>query len=107
MIILRESHSYDNYFGTYPGGNGKTAGLRCEDERPDPPHLREHALQGVTVGVRGYCHHRQTDIPNYCAYAQQFVLCDNYFAEILGPSYPNDIAGARDVEVSGGARTAA
>ena len=60
------------------------AGLRCEDERPDPLHLRGHALQGVTVGVRGYCHDRQTDIPNYFAYAQQFVLCDNYFAEILG-----------------------
>lgn len=89
VIILRENHSYDNYFGTYPDGNGKTAGRRCEDERPDPPHLRDHALQGVTVGVRGYCHYVQEDIPNYFAYAKQFVLCDNYFADILGPSYPN------------------
>src|SRR2546426_2647309 len=45
VVILRENHSYDNYFGTFPQGNGQTAGGRCEDERPDPPHLREHALR--------------------------------------------------------------
>lgn len=89
IVILRENHSYDNYFGTFPGGNGKPAGSRCEDVRPDPPHLRYHALQGVTVGINGYCHYLEDDIPNYFAYARAFTLCDNYFADILGPSYPN------------------
>ena len=89
VVILRENHSYDNYFGTFPQGNGKTAGWRCEDERPDPPHLREHALRGPSVDVRGYCHYREEDIPNYFTYAREFTLCDNYFADVLGPSYPN------------------
>jgi len=89
VVILRENHSYDNYFGTFPQGNGQTAGGRCEDERPDPPHLREHALRGSYVDIRGYCHYREADIPNYWAYAREFVLSDNYFADVLGPSYPN------------------
>jgi phospholipase C len=73
----------------FPGGNGKTAGLRCDDEHPDPPHLRDHALRGVSINARGCCHYRENDIPNYWTYAREFVLCDNYFADILGPSYPN------------------
>lgn len=89
VIILRENHSYDNYFGMFPGGNGKTAGPRCEDERPDPPHLRQHALRGVAVDERGYCHYLEQDVPNYWTYAREFVLCDNYFAEALASSYPN------------------
>ena len=89
VVILRENHSYDNYFGTFPQGNGKTTGGRCEDERPDPPHLREHALRRSYVDIRGYCHYREADIPNYWTYARAFVLCDNYFADVLGPSYPN------------------
>lgn len=89
VIILRENHSYDNYFGTFPGGKGKTVGRRCEDERQDPPHLREHALRGVSVDVRGYCHYVEEDVPNYWTYAREFVLCDNYFADALASSYPN------------------
>jgi phospholipase C len=89
VVILRENHSYDNYFGSFPGGSGKTAGPRCEDERPDPPHLRDHALRGVAVDARGYCHYREDDVPNYWAYAREFALCDTYFADVLGPSYPN------------------
>jgi phospholipase C len=89
VVILRENHSYDNYFGTFPGGNGKTAGPHCEDERPDPPHLREHALRGSSFDVRGYCHYLEEDVPNYWKYAREFVLCDNYFADALASSYPN------------------
>lgn len=89
VVILRENHSYDNYFGTFPGGNGQTAGRRCEDERPDPPHLREHALRGSSFDVRGYCHYLEEDVPNYWRYAREFVLGDNYFGDALASSYPN------------------
>lgn len=89
VILVRENHSYDNYFGTFPGGDGKTAGSRCEDERPDPPHLRDAAVRGVTVGVNGDCHYLEEDIPNYFAYAREFVLCDRYYADVLASSYPN------------------
>jgi phospholipase C len=31
------------------------------------------------------------DIPNYWRWAQRFVLCDNFFSSVLGPSYPNHL----------------
>jgi phospholipase C len=89
VVILRENHSYDNYFGKFPGGDGKTAGRRCADETPDPPHLREHALRGSSFDGRGYCHYLEDDVPNYWKYAREFVLCDNYFADARASSYPN------------------
>ena len=33
----------------------------------------------------------QTDIPNYWTYAQQFVLGDNMFSSLMGPSFPNHL----------------
>jgi hypothetical protein len=33
----------------------------------------------------------KSDIPGYFAYAQQFMLCDNYFSEVAGPSTPNHL----------------
>lgn len=89
ILIFRENHSYDNYFATFPGGNGKTTSSRCDDETLDPPHGRRDALYGVIRGPRGNCHYVEQDIPNYFAYAREFVLCDNYFADIRGPSHPN------------------
>ena len=89
ILIFRENHSYDNYFATFPGGNGQTTSSRCADETPDPPHRRRDALYGVIRGPRGNCHYLEQDIPNYFAYAREFVLCDNYFADIRGPSHPN------------------
>ena len=89
VLVLRENHSYDNYFGSFPGGNGKSVSSRCQDATPDPPHRRRDALRGVIKDARGNCHYLEEDIPNYFAYAREFVLCDNYFADILGPSHPN------------------
>jgi phospholipase C len=37
IFILRENHSYDNYFRTFPGGNGKTTRSRCPDEDSGTP----------------------------------------------------------------------
>ncbi|MBI1777252.1 MAG: hypothetical protein HYR63_18090 [Proteobacteria bacterium] len=106
VVILRENHSFDNYFGSFPGegrgggdphplpnstpgSRGETGERRCADEQPDPPHSYRAALAGPTRGPNGLCHYREEDIPNYFAYARQFVLCDNYFAELKAGSEPN------------------
>ncbi|MBI3453210.1 MAG: hypothetical protein HY057_10385 [Rhodospirillales bacterium] len=89
IVILRENHSYDNYFAEFPGGNGAAIAPRCKDTHPDPPHNRRAALLSSAIDERGYCQYREEDIPNYWAYAREYVLCDNYFADILGPSIPN------------------
>ena len=93
VVILRENHSYDNYFGSFADGDGVVVPQHCSDTQPDPPHSRKAALAGaVSPQWRGDCSYLEADIPNYFAYARRFVLCDRYFAEIRGPSYPNYFA---------------
>src|SRR5262249_47868714 len=39
----------------------------------------------------GYQQATQADIPNYWLLAQQFVLADNFFSSLHGPSFPNHL----------------
>jgi hypothetical protein len=55
---------------------GKTG---CDTTQP-PPYTN-HSLTQFS----------QADIPNYWAYAQHFVLGDNMFSSLLGPSFPNHL----------------
>src|SRR5258708_10858596 len=89
VVILRENHSFDNYFGSFPGARGEAGEARCLDEQPDPPHSYRTALAGPTRGSNGLCQYREEDIPNYFAYAREYALCDNYFAELKAGSEPN------------------
>ena len=34
VMLMQENHSFDNYFGTYPGADGLPAGV-CMPVRPD------------------------------------------------------------------------
>ncbi len=36
VIIMQENHSFDNYFGTYPGANGFPAGVKMPVDPEDP-----------------------------------------------------------------------
>jgi len=36
-----------------------------------------------------YTQFERTSIPNYWSWAKDYVLCDNFFASVGGPSYPN------------------
>jgi phospholipase C len=38
IYIIQENHSFDNYFGTYPGANGIPAGTKLAD-KPDGPRI--------------------------------------------------------------------
>jgi len=97
VVILRENHSFDNYFGDFPGANGRTLDGPCTDTQPDPPHRRADALSGPTSLRKddtrpGACHYDASMLPQYRGWAHRFVLCDNYFAELLAPSVPNYFA---------------
>jgi phospholipase C len=94
VIIVKENHAFDNYFGTFPGANG----LNTLPHAADPPvggdPLHTHAawletVSGVHSAVREQYH--ESDIPAYFAYARQFTLCDNYFTEIASQSEPNHL----------------
>jgi phospholipase C len=54
MVLMQENHSFDNYFGTYPGANGTPKGT-CQPLSPDRPNgkcvkpypIGRHAIQDL------------------------------------------------------------
>ena len=90
VIVFKENHGFDNYFGTFPGTNGK-ANLPHLPDPPlnDPQHTHEAWLKRSTNAVKGQYY--KADIPNYFSLAKQFTLCDNYYTDVAGPSTPNHL----------------
>jgi phospholipase C len=111
VFIIKENHTFDNYFGTFPEADGATSGLTSTSQMvpltpmPDiyQPRLCNGwscALQAIDGGkmdkfdlisgaLSAYTQVTEKDIPNYWAYARQFVLADRYFTSVHGPSIPN------------------
>ena len=90
IIIVKENHGFDNYFGTFPGANGNSALAHAPNPpTADPNHTHEAWLSRATTAAR--LQYRESDIPAYFAYARQFTLCDNYFTAVAGPSTPNHL----------------
>ena len=118
VFIVKENRTFDHYFGTFPGANGATTAKistgqviplgHTPDRLPrDVEHTWLDALTGMDGKnmdqfdlVHGANEHgdllaltqfNQADIPNYWAYAQNFVLADNMFSSLTGPSLPNHL----------------
>ena len=89
VIIVKENHAFDNYFGTFPGANGITLPHAPNPPTADPNHTHEGWLHRATTAAR--LQYTEADIPLYFAYARQFTLCDNYFTAVAGPSTPNHL----------------
>jgi len=90
VIIVKENHTFDNYFGKFPGADGDRTLTRAPDPpKSDHPHTRAAWLQRHTRAVhQGYA---ETVIPQYWSLARQFTLCDRYFTDVAGPSTPNHL----------------
>ena len=115
IVIVKENHTFDNYFGSFPGALGATTAQLSDGgtvTRPRAPDVtprdlcHEHtcALQDwADGGMNGwdltsgsttngdnlaYAQYQEADIPNYWAYAKAFTLGDHFFANVLGPSFP-------------------
>jgi phospholipase C len=118
IIIVKENHTFDNYFGKFPGATGATSGkLSNGKEIPLTPapdslpfdlgHSHAEALRAFDGGKMdgfdlvengtyqgyhlGYTQYDETSLPHYWAYAKAFTLCDHYFTSVLGPSFPNHL----------------
>ena len=91
VIIVKENHSFDNYFGTFPGVNGAPNLPPAQDPPTsgDPPHDHAAWLRRATNAVKAQ--YSEKDIPDYFSFAQQFTLCDNYFTEVASQSEPNHL----------------
>ncbi|MBV9282133.1 MAG: hypothetical protein JOZ41_18795 [Chloroflexi bacterium] len=118
IIIVRENHSFDNLFGTFPGADGTTLArvssgrvihlLRTPDHTLlDIGHAGDSAAVAVNGGrMDGFnllsgaiqdgkdiadSQYLEADIPAYWDYARHYTLDDRFFSTILGPSYPNHL----------------
>jgi phospholipase C len=90
VIIVKENHSFDNYFGTFPGANG--VALPAAQDPPaggDPRHDHAGWLERAAHAVKEQ--YSEKDIPAYFSLARQFMLCDNYFTEVASQSEPNHL----------------
>jgi len=113
VIILQENHTFDNYFGTFPGADGATSGLTSTgpvvplSPMPDAYQASlcnswDCAIQAmdagkmdgfdlISGGLAPYTQATEQEIPNYWEYARHFVLADRYFTSVHGPSLPNHL----------------
>jgi|SRR5579875_139237 len=117
--IIQENHSFDNYFGTFPGADGPPPGTclpvlpgsnRCiapfhmpKDMPPcDLAHRwviahadYDHGAMDGFVWAEGspftMGYYDQRDIPNYWSYARHYTLCDRFFSSLMGASLPNHL----------------
>ncbi len=111
IYLMLENRSFDNLYGRFPGANGTRTGVKLGQEVPlldcphwlpgDIPHDRAAhlnnvnggAFDGFAIGQFGdpwaYTQFDGRMVPNYWRWARDYVLCDNFFASVGGPSYPN------------------
>jgi len=98
VFIMMENHTFDNFFGQFPGANGIT-----EAPAPDPVSQDYiHSGTAVTAEIdggkmdrfplEGHVQYSQADIPNYWSYAQHFGLGDNFFTSMATSSTPNHLS---------------
>lgn len=118
IFIVKENRSFDHYFGLYPGANGATQatvsdgstiplGLAPDTMDRDVDHLWWSSLTGVDNGKMdrfdlipganqnndylGETQQNSTTIPNYWQYAGYYMLGDNMYSSLAGPSFPNHL----------------
>jgi phospholipase C len=119
VIVLQENHTFDNYFGTYPGADGTAGASICLPVAPgssqcigpshaptrtpnDMSHNHATALADYDGGkMDAFVYSEKspttmeffdrTDIPRYWAAADQYVLCDRHFTSAMTESAPNHL----------------
>lgn len=118
VFVVKENRTFDNYFGTFPGADGATAGQISTGATLPLGHMPDrlprdigHSFQDATTAIDGgkmdrfdlipggnerndylgYTQFVAADIPNYWRYAEAFTLADRMFSSLTGPSFPNHL----------------
>lgn len=89
VLIIKENRTYDSLFGEFAGGDGENSGdVVCLDQYDEEiPHGRTVALMDRDKFVR--CKQNPDNVPGYHELARAYTLCDAFFSEVRGPSFPN------------------
>jgi len=118
VFLIKENHSFDNYFGRFPGADGATTArtptgamvpLRAAPDRvyplASPIDLGIFNHRGATLlgqfdrFADNYtlrprdadAQYSAQSLPNYFAYARRYTLDDHFYSGITGPSFPNHL----------------
>src|ERR1700733_2844765 len=120
VVVMMENRSFDHLLGWLPGANGQQSGLAYLDSHgeahatsrlttfvgcshPDPDHSytggrsevdggkMDGWLRTTTNDVFSIGYYVEDDLPFFSALARNFTTLDNYFASILGPTFPNRV----------------
>jgi phospholipase C len=121
VVFFQENHTFDNYFGTFPGADGASgsAGICLPQKQgsstPCVSPYHSSTLTPVDMNHNWNAAHSDydggkmdgfvytegnkatmsyfdgTDIPRYWKAAQQYVLCERYFTSVMSESLPNHL----------------
>ncbi|MCI4351547.1 MAG: alkaline phosphatase family protein [Thermoplasmata archaeon] len=119
VIVLQENHTFDNYFGTYPGVDGTAGKDLCLPNSPGsatctrPFHATTRTPADINHGWDSahadfdagkmdafvyterspttMSYYDRSDLPRYWSVADRFVLCDRYFTSVMTQSAPNHL----------------
>ena len=121
VFLIKENRSFDHYFGRYPGVDGATEGgtMNCSsfadtgtvplsDAPAIMPHDLGHAfypgllsinggkMNGyncVSLGedMTGYSQYDRESLSAYWAYADRYVIADQFFTSMYGPTFPEHL----------------
>ncbi len=119
VVVWQENHTFDNYFGSYPGVDGalgkgiclpqQTGSSQCispfHNATLTPPEMAHDwntahsCYDGGKMDAFVYsegnretmCYFDGSDIPRYWKAAQNYVLCDRYFTSAMTESAPNHL----------------
>src|SRR5260370_18774997 len=84
VIIVKENHAFDNYFGRFPGADGDP-NLKTASDPPFADHPHDHAawLKRATNAPKEQ--YGQANIPNYLRSSQHYTLSDKHFTPVATP----------------------
>lgn len=120
VVVLQENHTFDCYFGTYPGADGSSGRSLCLPNAPGRPTPCTAPFHSPTLTLPDQNHDWAAahacydggkmdgfvstegtpntmayfdagDVPHYWKAAQQYVLCDRYFTSVMSESAPNHL----------------
>src|SRR6202046_1328966 len=120
VVVMMENRNFDRFLGWLPGSRGKQAGLDYLDAigeapptwrlntdvgcaHPDPDHSyaggrseydngkMDGWLRTTTNDTFSIGYYEEADLPFFSALARNYTTLDNYFASILGPTFPNRV----------------
>ena len=98
IVIMEENHTFDNYFGAFPGAHGITEPAASNPAPHDIGHGGPRALAAIDGGKMdgfdplGKVQYKSSDIPVDWAYATHFGLGDDFFTSAASSSTPNHLS---------------